>query len=622
MSGSRGISRTRRAQSSNSSFALDTFEDRRLMSASASGVVFQDLAANGHRDTNEPGLPNVKVYVDLNNDGVKQDTEPQSLTDKLGKFSFTNLTTAVNLAIRQVLPRGWVQSAPNSNYVIKVKLAQGQNRTDLAYGDTYKGAEWVGLGGNASHAGASPVESQGLGAIHWQTTIDQSPPTAGGAHYGSPVFSRTGIAFVPVKTTAAGGFKVVAMRVADGTVLWEQASDYTLPPGGKISTFAPTLTRTGRLYWPGAGGTVYYMEHADTPSPGPVKHIAFYGMDKYNQSKAAYDASLQINTPITVDAAGNIFFGYQATGDNPKHLGGGIARLALNSRGTRIAATDAAGDATVNKLVTDAAPALSADGTTLYVVVNRAAGGAAVTNAKTYLLALDATTLALKHKIALTDPKSGAAVTIADGPASSPTIAPDGDIYFGVAENTANSTHGRGWLLRFSADLQTTKTPASFGFDETASIVPASMVPSYTGTSAYLIMTRYNDDVAHGGTGVNKLAILDPAATQTDAVTGKTVMKEVSTIAGPTADTTNTTAHPGAAKAWSVGSAVVDPATNSVIANSEDGVLYRWDVKTNTLTQNIRLTPGKAQVPTVTAIAPDGTLFAISEGKLFAIGKA
>jgi len=75
-------------------------------------------------------------------------------------------------------------------------------------------------------------------------------------------------------------------------------------------------------------------------------------------------------------------------------------------------------------------------------------------------------------------------------------------------------------------------------------------------------------------------------------------------------------------KAWSVGSAVVDPVTNSVIANSEDGVLYRWNVKTNTLTQNIRLTPGKAQSPTVTAIAPDGTLFAISEGKLFAIGKA
>jgi hypothetical protein len=276
----------------------------------------------------------------------------------------------------------------------------------------------------------------------------------------------------------------------------------------------------------------------------------------------------------------------------------------------------------VNKLVTDASPALSADGTTLYVAVNRAAGGTAVTNAKTYLLALDATTLALKHKVALTDPKSGAAVAIADGPAASPTIAPDGDVYFGVAEATSNSTHGRGWLLRFSADLQTTKAPGSFGFDETASIVPAGMVPSYTGPSAYLIMTRYNDDVAHGGTGVNKLAILDPAATQTDSVSGKTVMKQVSTITAPTADTTNTTAHPGAVKAWSAASGVVDPVTNSVMANSEDGVLYRWNVKTNTLTQNIRLTPGKFQAPTVTAIAPDGTLFAISEGKLFAIGKA
>src|SRR5690242_13446260 len=36
-------------------------------------------------------------------------------------------------------------------------------------------------------------------------------------------------------------------------------------------------------------------------------------------------------------------------------------------------------------------------------------------------------------KVALTDPKSGAAFPIADGPAVSPTIAPDGDVYFGVA---------------------------------------------------------------------------------------------------------------------------------------------------------------------------------------------
>ena len=35
----------------------------------------------------------------------------------------------------------------------------------------------------------------------------------------------------------------------------------------------------------------------------------------------------------------------------------------------------------------------------------------------------------------------------------------------------------------------------------------------------------------------------------------------------------------------------VDPATDSILANSEDGKLYRWDLTTNTFTQAVTLTP-------------------------------
>lgn len=63
------------------------------------------------------------------------------------------------------------------------------------------------------------------------------------------------------------------------------------------------------------------------------------------------------------------------------------------------------------------------------------------------------------------------------------------------------------------------------------------MVPSYTGSSPYLLMTKYNDYYGiGGGTGLNKMAVLDPDATETDPVTGATVMKEVLTILGPTPD--------------------------------------------------------------------------------------
>ncbi len=75
----------------------------------------------------------------------------------------------------------------------------------------------------------------------------------------------------------------------------------------------------------------------------------------------------------------------------------------------------------------------------------------------------------------------------------------------------------RGWMLHYNSNLSKTKIPGSFGWDDTASIVPATAVPGYTGSSQYLIMTKYNNYAGVGtGDGHNKIAILDPNATEND----------------------------------------------------------------------------------------------------------
>jgi hypothetical protein len=165
------------------------------------------------------------------------------------------------------------------------------------------------------------------------------------------------------------------------------------------------------------------------------------------------------------------------------------------------------------------------------------------------------------------------------------------------------------------------KIPGSFGWDDTASIVPASLVPSYQGTSKYLLMTKYNNYAGIGtGDGHNRIAILDPHAAEKDPVIPTTnVMKELITILGVTPDP-NFPTFPGAVREWCINTAAVDPFTKSILANSEDGKLYRWDLTSNTLSEVITLSAGIGEAYTPTVIGSDGTAYAINFAVLNAIG--
>jgi hypothetical protein len=413
---------------------------------------------------------------------------------------------------------------------------------------------------------------------------------------------------VPMKTGATGGFQVEAHRGTDGLRKWSLATDYILPPHNWTPVFGPVLTSTPRLYFPGAGGTVYFRDQPDS-NTGAQGQIAFYGLSNYQANPSAYTAGVMINTPLTSDSAGNIYFGFLVTG-TPLTLTSGIARIGSSGAGTWTSVATAAADTSMTQVVHNCAPALSPDGRTLYLAVSNGSGG--------YLVALDSATLAPLARVLLTDPKTGYDSWLLNDGSASPTVGPDGDVYFGVLENPFPENNDRGWLLHFDSSLSQSKTPGAFGWDDTAAVVPASMVHSYRGKSSYLLMSKYNNYKGVGsGDGLNKIAILDPNGTETDPVTGVvTVMKEVLTIAGPTPDG----ASP-AVKEWCINSAVVDPATKSVLANSEDGKLYRWDLSSNTLSQSVVLTPGLGKAYTPTVIGVDGTVYAINNATLFAVGK-
>jgi len=476
---------------------------------------------------------------------------------------------------------------------------------------------WQGYAENPQHTTLSAVASQPLSAIRWTTNENLDPQYSGDElliHYGSPMLTAGNLAVIPVKTTASGGFELQGLVGSTGAAAWTLTSDYVVPPVGSwFPPYSPTLTNGGLIYYAGAGGSIYRSNTGSAGAVAPTR-LNFYG----GSITAPPDSHIYIDTPITADAAGDIYFGYMVSGTPSSSLGaatiaalgsGGIARISASGVATFVSASAASGDSTMQKAVENCAPAVTPDGSSVYIAINSG------TNGNGYLLKLDSATLATEGKVAAKDPQTGGNGVFHDSGTASPTIGPDGDVYMGVFDTSGTS---RGWLEHYSADLATTKTPGGFGWDNTASIVPASMVPSYHGASSYLLMTKYNNYIESGGGGQNMIAILDPNAATVDNQrnnpTGATIMQTVLTKLGPTP-------YPdGGVYEWCDNNAVVDPATGSILITSEDGHLYRWNLATNTLTQSITLGGGLGEAYTPTLIGPDGTVFAINNGLLHAVG--
>lgn len=492
---------------------------------------------------------------------------------------------------------------------------------------------WLGYGSNPQHTCLSKFAAQSLKSVHWSLPIDLTLPADNSntgtllIHYTSPLVTPRNTVIATVRTNANNNFRLEGHRSSDGTLLWTQTTDYLLPPHNWIPPCGSTLTPNLRLYTPAAGGTILYRDGVDSTANVTPTRLCFYtSLANYTANKSNYDSKVFINTPLTSDANGNIYFGFQVIDSNPPTLPitSGIARISSNGVATWVPLSPFISDGNTYKAIMNCAPALSNDGKTLYVGINVADFSSG------YLLALDSrltnngVALPAIGAQFLFDPHSSTTALLTDNSSGTPMVGPDGDVYFGVLESPFLSHHDRGWLLHFNSTLSQIKTPGSFGWDDTPSIVPAAMVPSYKGTSSYLIMCKYNDYAGFaGGSGVNRIAILDPNASQPDFMLPTvSVMKEVQMAAGITPDPDNVDAnHPNAVKEWCINSAAIDPFTKCVIANSEDGWLYRWDMTTNTLTEKVQVTGGVGEAYTPTVIGPDGIAYAINNGRLWAVGK-
>lgn len=289
---------------------------------------------------------------------------------------------------------------------------------------------WLTHSHDEQHTALSTVGSQPLSSIHWHVPVDLHPPQGEiFIHYGSPLVTAANTVIVPVKT-GSNSFRVEAHDGATGKRLWMQATGYQAPGADFVPGMGPTISGS-QLFVPDIAGRVLVRQNPDQTT-GAVSHLYFYGLKNYNHDPTAYKQNVQIDTPLSADANGNVFFGFLALGSTPVNLQSGLARIASNGVGTWVSAATLSGDSSITEVSISCAPALSADGSIVYVAVDNGSYG--------YLVAANSTTLAPIGRVRLTDPSSGMDAWIYNGSSATPTVGPDGDVYFGVLEILSTAT--------------------------------------------------------------------------------------------------------------------------------------------------------------------------------------
>jgi hypothetical protein len=94
--------------------------------ASAEGTKYNDLNANGVRDSGEPGLAGFRIWADYDNDGVLDTGEPYDDTDSSGHYEITGISPPAT--------RSDGRSSPSTSrtYRLREKLASGSGTGDWA----------------------------------------------------------------------------------------------------------------------------------------------------------------------------------------------------------------------------------------------------------------------------------------------------------------------------------------------------------------------------------------------------------------------------------------------------------------------------------------------------------
>lgn len=153
----------------NSGQALAFTQPTGRIGGSVVGNSFIDRNRNARKDSNDEGIGGWEVFADINNNGVRDASEPRTTTDGAGNFTLRVAPGTYN--VRMVRPSNWIPST--SSELVKTVIVVGTATVTANFGslipsDTASGFKWL----DVNNDGIRDSSEAGLAGVYVYLDID------------------------------------------------------------------------------------------------------------------------------------------------------------------------------------------------------------------------------------------------------------------------------------------------------------------------------------------------------------------------------------------------------------------------------------------------------------------
>lgn len=208
-----------------------------VITCDISGYKFNDTNGNGIWNAGEPALKGWEFYLDINNNGICEESEPNVITDPNGRYFFENMDSPATYRIREIVKAGWSQTLPGASGSYQYVVATDPNHAYgpynfgnavLVFNSSISGTIFQDNNGNSIRDAGEP------GLSGWRAYID----TDGNGRYGSG--EPTAVA------NASGNYQITSLATGVYTVAEEMVSGWVQTYPTAACTHTVTISTSGQ----------------------------------------------------------------------------------------------------------------------------------------------------------------------------------------------------------------------------------------------------------------------------------------------------------------------------------------------------------------------------------------